>query len=168
MIDLNEIDVLAKTAYGEARGCGIAGMEHVVSTIMNRVAIGGWMGTDIISVCRKPDQFSCWDQTDPNRAKILAVTTADPWFAQAVKIAALATDGSLTDDTGGADSYYALSMRTPPKWAATAKRTFTDGWHAFYKTVGENVRNVSTHAVVVADTADALNEAELGKIDPEG
>ncbi len=70
-----EINILAKTLYGEARGEGLSGLEAVANTIINRVntakAKGGrfWWGNDIISVCQKPYQFSCWNKKDPNRKK---------------------------------------------------------------------------------------------------
>src|SRR3546814_13540556 len=66
------IDVLARTVWGEARGESVRGMEAVASVVVNRVrraiARGGyWWGNDVVGVCLRPCQFSCWADGDPNR-----------------------------------------------------------------------------------------------------
>lgn len=160
--DFDTIDTLARTLWGEARGCGAPGMRHVASVILNRAASPRWWGHNIRSVCLQPWQFSCHNAKDPNRAKLLAVTTANPEFKLAVRIAQDAAAGLLADETGGADSYYARSMSAPPVWAATARRTFADGWHVFFRTIGEHPRG--SHPDVRNVGADALNAAELARI----
>ena len=127
------IDVLARTVWGEARGCGYAGMSHVAMVVMNRVNHPRWWGHDVVSVCQAPYQFSCWLRSDPNRSKLLAVTDSDPVFNQALNIAVAAVAGTLQDVTDGADSYYAISMASPPSWTERATKTFADNWHAFYR-----------------------------------
>lgn len=160
MIDLNDpVQVLAGTLWGEARSTGAPGMRHVASVVLNRVAHPGWWGSDVVSICLAPWQFSCWNENDPNRAKILAVTEADGWFAIAKSIATQAIAGQLSDETFGADSYFALTMPTKPRWAVSAQHTFSDGWHSFWITHATSVQNVSVHSV-----ADDLNDAELAKI----
>ena len=57
-IDPN-VDTVARTIAGEARGCGILDMIAVGAVIRERVLRPGWWGSDWISVCRKPSQFSC-------------------------------------------------------------------------------------------------------------
>lgn len=163
------VDTLARTLYGEARGCGAAGMRHVASVVVNRAHKPGWWGSDVIGVCKAPYQFSCWNASDPNRPKLLAVTMADREFALAVSIAEEAIDGKLQDETGGSDSYYARTMLNPPAWAKTAHKTFSDGWHVFYRTAAPPVANVSVHRVITAalakvpaePSADDLNAAFL-------
>lgn len=132
------IDTMARTIWGEARGCGYSGMQHVASVIVNRASNPSWWGTDIETVCHKPYQFSCRNPGDPNRVQLLTVTPADREFALALRIAQMGADTGLPDDTGGADSYFAIG--TPaPAWAATAVKTFSDGWHSFYRTVAAKV-----------------------------
>jgi len=127
------IDILARTIYGEDRGGGRAGMEAVACVILNRVGRKGWWGTDIVSVCQHPWQFSCWNKTDPNRDKIEVVTGADPMFTVALSVADDAVNGRLRDPTGGADSYFAVG--TPePDWADGLTPTATIGGQAFYRT----------------------------------
>lgn len=127
------VDVLARTLWAEARGCGGNGMQHVANVIINRANNPRWWGHSILEVCLKPMQFSCWNLNDPNRAKLVAVTPDNPEFATALRIAAQAVAGKLPDATFNADSYYALTMPRPPYWAAKAVRTMSDGWQAFYR-----------------------------------
>ena len=90
-------------------------------------------------------QFSCWNPGDVNRAKLLAVTSADPWFSIAEGIAGAALSGGIPDETNGADSYYALSMETPPEWVKGATHTYSsDGWHSFWRV---------EHTITVASTS---------------
>lgn len=113
------VDVLARTAWGENRGGGQAGMQSVINAIMNRVAHPGWWGNSALSVCLMREQFSCWLPSDPNRAQLLTVTTDDPQYLVALGLAkkALSAEG-LDDLTEGADSYYAVSMPSAPSWVA--------------------------------------------------
>lgn len=133
------IDTLARTLWGEARGEGPQGMDAVASVILNRVKIaqargGYWWGNDIISVCQKPYQFSCWNRSDPNYRVLQAVTEKDLHFATAVRIARRAVAGTLADVTGGADHYHAKSIA--PDWAKGQKPTTTIRNHIFYKLIG--------------------------------
>lgn len=157
---IDPVDTLARTMWGEARSCGAPGMRHVASVILNRAAHPAWWGRSVVSVCLQPWQFSCRNGNDPNRAKLLAVTAADPDFVLALKIAQQAVNGELLDQTDGADSYYALSMHTPPAWAASAIHTMSDGWHSFFRTVSiaPDIRNVSVLST------DDLNAAELNRV----
>lgn len=128
--DNNEIDLLARTIWGEARGEGTQGMQAVANVIMNRVKKGGWYGATVQDVVLKPYQFSVWNKDDPNREKALAVTTADPQFWTAKKLASLAYNGQLDDITGGAVNYHANYVK--PAWAESMTRTATIGKHIFY------------------------------------
>lgn len=125
-------DTLARTLWGEARGEGPRGMSAVASVILNRVVRPGWWGRDIVTICRAPFQFSCWLENDPNRAKLMAVTTADPAYDAARAIARLAVTGGLADITGGADSYYADGS-TAPQWAKGLQPVAVIGRHRFYR-----------------------------------
>lgn len=134
------VDVLARTLWGEARGETVRGIEAVAAVVVNRVraarAPGGprWWGVDIVSVCRAPFQFSCWNKNDPNRAKLLAVTEADPVFAICRRIAARAVSGALPDPTGGATHYHARSIL--PRWAEGKPACAEIGRHLFYRDIG--------------------------------
>ncbi len=135
-----QIDVLARTLWGEARGEGAAGMEAVANVILNRVKVaenrgGYWWGNNIISVCQKPYQFSCWNRSDANYKKIQSVTEKDNiHFATAMRISRRAIAGVLTDQTYGADHYHEKSIT--PDWAVGETPTTHIGNHIFYQLIG--------------------------------
>jgi N-acetylmuramoyl-L-alanine amidase len=127
------VSVVAATLWGEARNQGYAGMVAVGCVIRNRALSPRWWGSSYITVCLEPYQFSCWNDSDPNRAKLLAVTTADPQFAEALKIAALVISGHAIDPTHNSDSYYSDTM-DPPSWCEGATFTVQIGAQRFYRT----------------------------------
>lgn len=128
----NQIDVVARTLWGEARGEGYTGMQAVANVIMNRVERGGWYGLTPSEVCKKPYQFSCWLKSDPNYNKLTAVTTSDRLFKQAQDIATLAVNGQLADITGGATEYHTKAIT--PNWNYDKlTKTASIGQHIFYK-----------------------------------
>ena len=125
------VDIVARTIWGEARGEGDTGMQAVADVIVNRVANPGWWGTDFISVCLAPSQFSCWNAGDPNATLAASVTADDPAFADALQIASAAVAGTLPDITGGATSYFNPAGGIP-SWAASMTETAQIGHHVFY------------------------------------
>lgn len=132
------VDVLARTLWGEARGEGERGMTAVACVVVNRARIaaergGFWWGRDIVEVCQKPQQFSCWNRADPNFKIIQTVDEADLYFATAVRIARRAVAGVLGDVTGGATHYHANSIT--PYWAKEKRPVTVIGRHLFYKLV---------------------------------
>ena len=133
-----EIDVMARTLWGEARGEGTAGMQAVAAVILNRVEIaearaGYWWGNNIIQVCQKPYQFSCWNRADPNFRKLQAVEDSDLYFASALRIARRAVAGVLDDPTDGATHYHAAGIT--PYWAKGEKPAAVIGNHIFYRLI---------------------------------
>lgn len=130
-----EADTLARTLWGEARSEGTRGMHAVANVVQNRVRVaqrrrGFWWGNNIIQVCQKPYQFSCWNNNDPNRAKIIALTEDDIYFATALRIARRAVHNCLEDITEGATHYHTRSIM--PYWAKGEKACTTIGRHIFY------------------------------------
>lgn len=132
-----ELDILAKTLYGEARGEGTAGMHAVANVIMNRVAIsdryknGYWWGKGVIGVCQKPMQFSCWNKGDVNKAKLEGKDLyADFVFAVALDVAEKALKGELKDITNGSTSYHADYVT--PFWVKDNEPKAVIGRHLFY------------------------------------
>lgn len=128
-MDADQADTLARTLYGEARGEGREGMTAVACVVINRCRVAQQYviahgkphpefgdGTPE-SCCWADEQFSCWNDDDPNLHVIENVTAADPVFKEAVDIASDAVAGTLSDITKGATFYYAKSMPRPPYWA---------------------------------------------------
>ena len=134
MTDKDEqIDYMARTAWGEARGEGSTGMQAVLNVIMNRVKAGGWWGATPKEVCTKKSQFSVWNKSDPNYSKMLTVTTSNADFATAKSLAGLAYAGALPDITNGATNYLALgSLSKVPSWVNKMQVVASIGNHTFY------------------------------------
>ena len=129
-------DILARTIWGEARGETLTGKEAVANVVLNRLKTAQrrgkmWWGNSIIDICQKPMQFSCWNENDINRKKLLAVTEADQQFAICQRIARRALNGVLPDHTFGADHYHEASIM--PDWAESRVATVTIGHHVFYQ-----------------------------------
>ena len=103
----SEVDVMARTIYGEVRGEAYQGKIAVGWVIMNRVAFaqardGYWWGSTIREVCLKPWQFSCWNANDPNRKVIESVGPNDPNFSQCFDVAGRVVSGKVPNPVEGA------------------------------------------------------------------
>lgn len=134
-----DLDVFARTIFGEARGEAFYGQVAVAWVIMNRYLRNTtrW-GRSIADVCLKPWQFSCWNKNDPNYARILAVGFDDPAYQRAFGISCLVLRGDLLDPTGGADHYHTVGTPAgakvwPPTWAKEMTLTARVGRHQFLK-----------------------------------
>lgn len=136
-----DLDILAKTIYGEARGEGALGREAVACTIINRWQSDKWFGAPSIAlVCQKPWQFSCWNKDDPNLAKMEALTLLDATFRDCIGIALTVIANSSDarwagrDKSRGATHYFADTIAAP-KWAGGKKPCAIIGHHKFFKDV---------------------------------
>lgn len=134
----HETDVLARTIYGEARGETVRGKEAVACVIINRVNFavkrgGYWWGDTIDGVCRKPFQFSCWNEGDVNLKKIMAVKPGHRVFDTCARIArrAIGGGGAITDPTNGATHYHHVDASPP--WSRGRAPIAEIGRHLFYK-----------------------------------
>lgn len=131
-------DVLARTLWGEARGEPVRGREAVAAVVMNRVrraeASGSyWWGNSVVEVCRRPWQFSCWNESDPNAAKCAAVTIEDRNFRICLRIARRAIARVLDDPTNGATHYHRKGV--VPPWTRGRTPSAEIGNHLFYNDV---------------------------------
>lgn len=139
--DDRDVETLARTLWGEARGEPEDGKRAVAWVIRNRASrsrfAGALLGTPgaVARVCRAPWQFSCWNEGDPNRAKLLALPVDR--MAGEMAIAAAVLDGGLGDPTHGADHYHTIDAPAwatlwPPDWAPTMQEVARFGGHVFY------------------------------------
>lgn len=138
MARIDDIDVLARTIWGEARGESISGQEAIASVVMNRVAFSKrrgryWWGNTVTDVCQAPWQFSCWNKTDPNYQKLIKVGTEDINFCMCRRIAERAVNGTLEDKTCGATHYHTRNCF--PAWACDKKPCAEVGAHLFYNNI---------------------------------
>lgn len=141
----HDLETLARTIYGEARGETDTGMIAVGCVAVNRARIAlAWVAKhgrphplfgdgSVRSACLAPWQFSSWNENDPNRAKLLAVSLDDPLMARCVQAARAAID--LPDITHGSTHYYATSMAEPPTWALNHTAAAHIGHHLFFNNI---------------------------------
>ena len=132
------IDTLARTLYGEARGEKVRGIEAVASVVLNRVEKAlqrgsYWWGGNVEGVCLKPWQFSCWNERDPNREKLLNVSKDNKIFATCLRVARRALFGGVKDPTNGATHYHVKGLM--PAWARQQIPCAEVGNHVFYKDI---------------------------------
>ncbi len=132
-----DLDVMARTVYGEARGEIETGKIAVAWCIRNRAELDlgndgkpDWWGEGIGGVCLKPYQFSCWLPKDPMFPKINAAKTSQ--LLDCLKACYAVLVGEAPDPTGGATHYYAAAIASPP-WAVGRTPAAVIGAHRFFR-----------------------------------
>jgi N-acetylmuramoyl-L-alanine amidase len=125
----SELDVVARTVWGEARGEGRKGMQAVAEVILNRARDPRWPGSPL-EVVHQPRQFSAWNEDDPNRARMLLLSLQDPSFRLAYRALLDALEGG--NITFGANHYFAAPL-APPQWSRRMIETTQIGRHRFFR-----------------------------------
>jgi len=134
---MNDIEVMARTLYGEARQRDAQDAEAIACVILNRVGYRNWPGT-ISEVCLQPYQFSCWLQHDDAHAKnftrlMSATRTGNTWFDQCWQIAERAVVGSLRDPTRTSTHYHTRAVA--PRWSRDRTPVFETQGHVFFNNI---------------------------------
>jgi spore germination cell wall hydrolase CwlJ-like protein len=132
-VSFHDLDVTARTLWGEARGEDEMGQRAVAWVIRNRADWPGgphWWGDTALKVCMKPMQFSCWNAADPNREKMLALKMESQEYRTLHEIARAVMTGEVDDPTGHASHYERIG--TGAEWARGRQPSATIGNHAFY------------------------------------
>ena len=131
---MSDVDVMARTIYGEARGQSFQGQVAVAFVIKTR---SDERRKSITEICLAPMQFSCWNRNDPNRKIVEFVGMDTPRFMTAYGIACLVITGQLVNPAPGANHYHTVSapdnMPWPPNWAKQMKTITTIGAHTFLR-----------------------------------
>jgi spore germination cell wall hydrolase CwlJ-like protein len=122
LISPHDLDIATRTLFGEARGEGEAGQIAVCWTIRNRAGHGYWWGDSVAEVCQHPSQFSCWNERDPNRQKLIALDTGSDAYADLYEIVSRVMSDEIPDPTGQASHYCVRGLE--PAW-----RFITDKQH---------------------------------------
>ena len=128
-----DLDVLARTVFGEARGQEFKGQLAVAWVVRNRVARGKRFSPTIAGVCLAALQFSCWNRNDPSFMRLMTVSVPDPAFVTALAAAGMVLTDQAPDPTMGADHYHATYVT--PTWAKEMRKTVQIGAHIFYREV---------------------------------
>ena len=133
-----EIELIAKTIWGEGRGESYEGKVAIGNVIVNRYKVAQasrkshWWGNTIEQIILHPYQFSCHNYNDPNKRKIAKLTTKDYHYRESLKIAKGILSGAIKDNTFGATHYFAYKT-VQPRWALKMNKTKRIGNHDFYK-----------------------------------
>ena len=130
--NFSDIEIVARTLYGEARGESTDGKIGIANVIIRRSKVGGWWGSNLRAVCLAKEQFSCWNPSDPNR-KVLLGQIDDSAYKECLSIALRSVAGQITDNTYKADSYCVTG--TNPYWAKNISPCAVIGKHSFYRTI---------------------------------
>lgn len=110
---MDNIDTLARTIYGEAEANNAPEAIAIAWVVMNRVGRASWPYT-VAEVALQPLQFSCWNQNDPNRMRILRASGT--WFETCKQLAMQVFSRRQPDPTNNATHYYCTNI-SKPAWA---------------------------------------------------
>jgi hypothetical protein len=130
----DDLWILASTVYGEARGEPLVGQVAVAWTVRNRALHHStWRGQSIQQICLAPKQYSCWNEGDPNRPKVLAVTLNDPVFLGCLHVA-IDVLGELSWSPVGCATHFYAGSRVPA-WAKGKTPVAVIGRHRFFEDI---------------------------------
>lgn len=124
-----ELTLLSMCIWGEARGEGHNGKLAVGKVVMNRYHSGGF-GHTITDIILRPLQFSCFNEKDVNRSKVLAIQNDEVW-QECVFVALSVYLGELIDPTNCATHY--CHFKATPSWAQVLEQTCQIGNHIFFR-----------------------------------
>lgn len=129
MTSFRDLEAMALTVWGEARGEPMAGQVAVAHVIMNRVRDDGPRWPDSpYDVCHQSKQFSWWNNPEgPPKVQ-------DPEFANIIAVCAGCIAGDFDDPTNGANHYLNLKVLDKvPTWYRADKIVALIGGHTFLK-----------------------------------
>jgi N-acetylmuramoyl-L-alanine amidase len=168
----HDLDIMARTLFGEAREKDKADAAAIAWVIRNRLEYGinRW-GRSIANVCQAPMQFSCWNENDPNRNRIRNASYAgEPWLRACESIAKSVLDGKVNDPTVRSTHYHTPDVA--PKWSRGKTPIYTTKGHIFFNDIDTEKPQ---HALHHRDTVNTATVAGVGTaaggvavaIDPE-
>jgi N-acetylmuramoyl-L-alanine amidase len=136
---MTDREALVATLYGEARGEPVEGRIAVACVLKNRRESGRW-GRTFAAVALAPLQFSCWNENDPNCAKLRALVDqmaagaplTEPVLIECDWIASGILSGAILGRVGESTHYHAAWMKQIPSWAVGQVPVCRVGQHMFY------------------------------------
>ena len=127
-----DLDVAARTVYGEARGEPYEGKKAVVHVIVNRTTLReGDRDHSLAATALRWRQFSAWNESDPNRAAAQRVTLADRTYRECLRAVLEALDEP--DPTQGSRHYHTKTVR--PRWSRGKRPVLEIGNHRFFNDI---------------------------------
>lgn len=133
---MTNMDILARTIFGEARGeymredGGLSSLIAIGNVVMNRLRQGRY-GRTIQDVCLKPLQFSCWNKNDPNYLVIQQIGVENEIFSLCLDVSQNVSKGFWPDLTKRSDHYHGECIT--PYWAKDQRCRVKIGRHLFYR-----------------------------------
>jgi N-acetylmuramoyl-L-alanine amidase len=128
-----DLDVVARTLYGECRGERLDGQIAVAWVIRNRASCPAWWGHGPAEVCLKKSQFSCWLASDPNSAKLNDPALAEDRSYRFLRgVAADVFADKHPDPTHGATHYKVWNTRASWDAACAGHEGVRIGAHLFF------------------------------------
>lgn len=138
-----DLDTMALTVYGEARGEREIGQIAVAWVIKNRWLNPRWWSRQrgdgieddsIAAVCRDPWQFSCWNRHDPNYKRLTDPDTLTrPDFVAIRAMCMNVLNDQTPDPTNHADHYCVTKIVNHVRWAKGRKPCAVIGHHSFFR-----------------------------------
>lgn len=129
VVSPTDVDTMARTVYGEARGESVIVQAAVAWVIVARVLAGrldpgkfGWWGSTPGEVCLKKWQFSAWNPAtpeapNPNLELMRAARMGEPVFNRALGVVGLVLGGAIPNPCAQlATHYHDPSIPTPEGW----------------------------------------------------
>lgn len=134
-----DVDILARTIYGEARSEEMEGRIAVGLVVRRRWRQRRHAGA-LAAVCQAPWQFSCWNADDPNRPKLERVELSDRVFRECMLAALIALDAGddyEAQQTAFADHYMTREVfeADPPAWVRGKVPVAELGAHVFFNDI---------------------------------
>ena len=131
-----DVDILARTIFGEARGETWTGQVAVAWVIVHRAQIaeyyvkqhykphplygnGSFKSACLAENDKGVHQFSCWNKSDPNRPRLLSLNlTQREDFDTCYDVARAVLTGRAEDRLPGTTHYYnPANVKVEPAWA---------------------------------------------------
>lgn len=134
----HEINIVARTIWGEAGELGEDAMRAVAAVIAKRSNFGKWWGRSATEVCLRPYQFRCWDVSSPEIDRLRSISVDNEAFKLASSIAETALNPDLginPDHSKGATHYHPEWVVPVPDWARGKASCYRVGGLCFYNDI---------------------------------
>lgn len=114
----DDITLLARLVFGEARGESVDVRKDIAYTVVNRAGGNQWWGHTAREVVLKPYQYSCFNRGDPNLPKLMdpfSYASRSTW-SECLGVATCVLANPDKDTSKGATHYF-VTCADEPEWA---------------------------------------------------
>jgi N-acetylmuramoyl-L-alanine amidase len=133
----DEVDLMTRVLYGEARGENEEGQRNIVHTIINRAEDSKKrFGPTYSEILIRPFQFSCMNPDDPNYPLLLKLDKKSLTYKKLHAIVVNTINERLNgrpDPTLNSTHYH--NLKVDPKWNVAADGMIRIGNHKFWRGV---------------------------------